>query len=171
MRIVSLLLLCFSLAFANVSYAQSHEMNCPMEQGDSMSNMDHADMPDCCNDAATAAKTGESCKADQDCSISNIVMFFSVPSWNFVSTDRLLARASITFVPTLAPTDLWRPPTLSWSHYSRSVSSCNLIPCLKHLRCICCNAIEFIGSSLCQTYLSEPLCSKVIRHQYGEFTG
>lgn len=113
MRIVSLLLLCFSLAFANVGYAQNHEKNCPMEQGGSMNNMDHADMPDCCNDAATAAKTGKSCKADQDCSISNVVILFSVPSWNFVSTDRRLARANIAFVPTLAPTDLWRPPTLS----------------------------------------------------------
>lgn len=56
MRIVSLLLLCFSLAFANVSYAQNHEKNCPMEQDGSMSNMDHANMPDCCNDAETAAK-------------------------------------------------------------------------------------------------------------------
>jgi hypothetical protein len=113
MRIVSLLLLCFSLAFANVSYAQNHEKNCPIEQDGSMSNMDHANMPDCCNDAETAAKTGKSCKADQDCSISNVVILFSVPSWNFVSTDRRLARASIPFVPTLAPTDLWRPPTLS----------------------------------------------------------
>ena len=105
MRIVSLLLLCFSLAFANVSYAQNHEKNCPMEQDGSMSNMDHANMPDCCNDAETAA--------DQNCSISNVVILFSVPSWNSVSTDRRLARASIPFVPTLAPTGLWRPPTLS----------------------------------------------------------
>lgn len=171
MRIVSLLLLCFSLAFANVSYAQNHEKNCPIEQDGSMSNMDHANMPDCCNDAETAAKTGKSCKADQDCSISNVVILFSVPSWNFVSTDRRLARASIPFVPTLAPNDLWRPPTLSWSHFFRSVSSCDLYPCLKHLRCICCNAFEFNGSSLCQTYLSESLCSKVIRHRSGEFTG
>lgn len=29
MRIVSLLLLCFSLAFANVSYAQNHEKKLP----------------------------------------------------------------------------------------------------------------------------------------------
>jgi hypothetical protein len=113
MRIVNLLILCFALAFANVSYAQNHEKNCPMEQNGSMATMNHADMPDCCNDAETAAKTGEFCKADQDCSISNVVLFFSVSSWNFASTDRCLARASIAFVPTLAPTDLWRPPTLS----------------------------------------------------------
>ena len=104
MRIVSLLLLCFSLAFANVSYAQNHEKNCPMEQDGSMSNMVHANMPDCCNDAETAAKTGKTC---------NVVLFFSVPSWNFVSTDRRLVRAGIPFVPILAPADLWRPPTLS----------------------------------------------------------
>lgn len=110
---MNLLLLCLSLAFANVSYAHSNETNCPMEQGGSMATMNHADMPDCCNDAATAAKTGESCKAGQDCSISNVVLFFSVPSWNLVSTDRRMAQASITFVPTSAPTDLWRPPTLS----------------------------------------------------------
>ena len=113
MRIVHLLLLCLSLAFANGSYAQNHEENCPMQQDGSMATMNHADMPDCCNDAATAAKTGEFCKAEQDCSISNVVLLFSVPSWNFVSTDRRLVRAGIPFVPTLAPADLWRPPTLS----------------------------------------------------------
>lgn len=47
-----------------------------MEQDGSMSNMDHANMPDCCNDAETAAKTGKSCKADQNCSISNVVILF-----------------------------------------------------------------------------------------------
>ncbi|WP_339778707.1 hypothetical protein [uncultured Methylophaga sp.] len=78
-----------------------------------MSNMVHANMPDCCNDAETAAKTGKTCKADKDCSISNVVILFSVPSWNFVSTDRRLVRAGIPFVPILAPADLWRPPTLS----------------------------------------------------------
>lgn len=113
MRIINLLFLCFVLASANASYAHSYETNCPMEKDGSMATMDHADMPDCCNDAATAAQTGESCKADQDCSISNVVLFFSVPSWNFVSTDRRLARANIPFVPILAPNDLWRPPTLS----------------------------------------------------------
>lgn len=113
MRVLNLLFICFTLAFANVSYAHSYEKNCPMEQDGSMATMDHADTPDCCNDAATAAKTGESCKADQDCSISNVVLFFSVPSWNHVSTDRLLAQATIPFVPTFTPTDLWRPPTLS----------------------------------------------------------
>jgi len=113
MRIINLFFLCFALAFANASYAHSYETNCPMEEDGSMATMDHADMPDCCNDAVMAAKTGQSCKADQDCSISNVVNLFSVPSWNFVFTDRRLARAGIPFVPTLAPTDLWRPPTLS----------------------------------------------------------
>ncbi|HSG93268.1 MAG TPA: hypothetical protein VK999_06090 [Methylotenera sp.] len=78
-----------------------------------MATMNHADMPDCCNDAETAAKTGESCKPGQDCSISNVVILFSVPSWNLVSTDRRFAQVRIKFVPSLAPTDLWRPPTLS----------------------------------------------------------
>ncbi len=113
MRIINLLFLCFALAFANASYAHSYETNCPMEKDGRMATMDHVGMPDCCNDAATAAKTGESCKAGQDCSISNVVMFFSDPSWNLVSTDRRLAPTNIPFVPTLAPTDLWRPPTLS----------------------------------------------------------
>ena len=113
MRIVSLILLCFSLAFANVSYAQNHEKSCPMEQDGSMSTMNHAEMPVCCNDAETAAKTGKACKAEQNCSISNVVILFSVPTWNFVSTDRRLARTPIQSLPNLAPTDLWRPPTLS----------------------------------------------------------
>ena len=113
MRIVSLLLLCFSLAFANVSYAQNHEKNCPMEQDGSMSNMDHANMPDCCNDAETAAKSGESCKAEQGCSIPNLIIFPSIPSWNFVSAGMSSTLTNIPFEPNLAPNDLWRPPTLS----------------------------------------------------------
>lgn len=170
MRIVSLLLLCFSLAFANVSYAQNHEKNCPIEQDGSMSNMDHANMPDCCNDAETAAKTGKSCKADQDCSISNVVILFLFhhgTSFSLIGVwhERVYRLCLPWRLLTFASANLKLIP------FFRSVSSCDLSPCLKHLRCICCNASEFIGSSLCQTYLPEPLCSKVIRHQSGEFTG
>lgn len=171
MRILSLILLCFSLAFANVSYAQSHNVDCPMAQGISMATMDYADMPDCCNDAETAAKSGESCKAEQGCSIPNLIIFPSIPSWNFVSAGMSSTLTNIPFEPNLAPNDLWRPPTLSWSCYFRSVSSYDFVLCLKHLRCMWCNVNDFFGSSSCQTNLSEPLCSKDIRHNNGEFIG
>lgn len=171
MRIFGLLLLCFSLAFANVSYAQSHEINCPMSQGDSMGPMVHADKSDCCNDFDSAAKTGDTCKSNKSCSSSQLVIFATTASWNLVSIHQDRALSSTPFMPYLAPTDLWRPPTLSWSHYLRSVSSWNLVLCLKHLRCLCSNAFDYIGSSSWHTLLSELLCSKAIRHQSGEFIG
>jgi len=113
MRILSLLLLCFSLAFANVSYAHSLNLDCPMEKGTSMGTIDHATLSGCCNDAATAAKTGDACKANQVCSTPNLIIFPSIPSLDFVSTDMSLTLRSIPFVLSLAPTTPWRPPTLS----------------------------------------------------------
>ena len=84
-----------------------------MEQGEDMAAMGHAAMADCCNDAETAAKTGKQCKTNQSCSASPLVMIFSAPTWHFVATDRNAALNTTVSVPTVTPTDLWRPPTLS----------------------------------------------------------
>ncbi len=113
MRIVSLLLICFYLAFVNVSYAHSYASNCPMGQAEKMGAMEHTSMADCCNDADTFAKTGEPCKKAQSCSVSPLVIFFADPSWRFISIYRSAVIVTTTAVPTLAPNVLWRPPTLS----------------------------------------------------------
>jgi len=115
MRIVNLLFLCFSLAFVNVSYAHNFVKDCPMEQGshsDSM-QMTLAISADCCNDAATAAMTGEHCNPAQSCHASPTVLIFSVPSLSFTATDRDTEPSVTVAVPHLLPATLWRPPTLS----------------------------------------------------------
>lgn len=114
MRVVTLLFLCLSLALVNVGYAHSYNTSCPMENnGGGMGDMEHNISADCCNDAETAAKTGELCKADQNCSVSPLVIFSSAPTYSHISTIRNTALNIIPRVPDSSPSDLWRPPTLS----------------------------------------------------------
>lgn len=115
MRIVTLLFLCFSLAFVNVSYAQSYDKSCPMQHDSAMETMqmDPAMIADCCHDAGTTSITGKLCKTEQGCSVSTLVLFFPVPSLNFFTTDHNTPPVLSVSVPDSSPADLWRPPTLS----------------------------------------------------------
>jgi hypothetical protein len=115
MRIVKILFICFSLAFANVGYAYNFDTDCPMQQQVEPSHVQHISMDDCCNDVDFARATGEVCKSGQSCgfSASPLVVLSSSPSWNTASLSKRSELALIELVPDSSPSDLWRPPTFS----------------------------------------------------------
>jgi hypothetical protein len=115
MRIVKILFLCFSLAFASVGYAYNFDTDCPMQQQVETSNVEHTNMDDCCNDVDFARATGEVCKSGQSCgfSASPLVVISSSPSWNTAPLSKSSEPASIELVPDSSPSDLWRPPTFN----------------------------------------------------------
>ena len=82
-----------------------------MQQMAMMAVADAGAMPDCCNDAETAAKTGQPCKSGQPC--QSVAQFLSFPESDSVlqrltSSVRFPRLADIPF--TFDPAATWRPP-------------------------------------------------------------
>jgi hypothetical protein len=69
-----------------------------------------ADLPDCCNDAETFARTGEPCKPGQDCSVASIAF----PAALLPVRSEPPALVPVPWLMAIAPPDIvalpWRPP-------------------------------------------------------------
>lgn len=69
-----------------------------------------ADLPDCCNDAETFARTGEPCKPGQDCSVASIAL----PSGLLPVRSAPPSLEPVAWLTAVAPPGVvalpWRPP-------------------------------------------------------------
>jgi len=74
-----------------------------------MAAMDH----DCCNDAATAAKTGKMCKTSQSCQVSIQYLVISQFSIALPSVDSAHYPSIALSVQSFDASSVWRPPTRS----------------------------------------------------------
>lgn len=116
MRVLLALLLCFTLAFQGNVNAQAFSTPCPMGHDGGPSASAHEMVQaegDCCNDADTAAKTGQLCKTDMPCGTSSA---FGLPSFHaHVPSAQASAPVPALTAPIAAsdPSGVWRPPTLS----------------------------------------------------------
>ncbi len=116
MRFFIALLLCLTIPLQGWAAGAGVLAPCPMGdmvamQADVASEA-MADHGDCCNDAATAALTGELCKTGQECQAPT--GWLTAPSQPVVQaqpTSVLLVTAAPT-PPRGAPASVWRPPTL-----------------------------------------------------------
>lgn len=118
LRVLLFLLLAIAVPVQGYAHFALLAVPCPMQsdamQDESMMSMaDMADaaMHDCCNDAETAAKTGQACKAGQSCHAGG--QFFQVTSFGVLFQDAVPAvrfprLADIAF--TFDPAATWRPP-------------------------------------------------------------
>ena len=118
-RLFLLTLLCFAIPLQGMASVRMLAAPCPMEQQDSMAQMQMSDMDqhtasaaehDCCNDADTAAKTGKMCKTGQDCSVSaqypaGIYSSFFLPVEQSTQYSSL-----VLFVRSFDASSVWRPP-------------------------------------------------------------
>ena len=96
-------------ASAGMDMAGKH---CPHMLDMAGSPADADDRHDCCNDAATVAKTGQLCKTGHECS----------PSFSYMLTPgifHLAFTSAVTQTPAFPartysgpPSAVWRPPTL-----------------------------------------------------------
>jgi hypothetical protein len=114
MRVLISIFLCLAVAFQGMAYAHAFELTCSMTQGHSEVAADHAVFSDdCCNDADTAAKTGQACKTGQSCTplgtFADALLEAKTPH-PMASISQL---TGVLFVPSADPSSIWRPPLLS----------------------------------------------------------
>ncbi|MDQ2640963.1 MAG: hypothetical protein M3Y79_10360 [Pseudomonadota bacterium] len=115
-KLVLTCLVCLGVSVQGFASVTALEAPCPMTQAGVESAEDPAmqgDMShDCCNDAATFAKTGKLCKTDLTCqSLSqapqtafNLVLFAPTAEPAVPIPERVIR--------TLEPVPVWRPPAL-----------------------------------------------------------
>lgn len=76
--------------------------------------MDHYDaLDDCCNDADTAAKTGDPCKTGQSCTPMGAFADVSLHAKTPYSSSTVPALTGVLFMPSADQSSIWRPPLLS----------------------------------------------------------
>ena len=114
MRTFISLLLCLAVAFQGLAYAHTFEQLCAMEQGMQVIVMDHsAAISDCCNDADTAAKTGQTCKTAQSCAPLGTFADALLDAKNIRPLAVVPQLAGVLFMPSADQSSIWRPPLLS----------------------------------------------------------
>lgn len=117
-RFLLLILLILAIPMAGYAGLVAPKVPCPMKMAAmaeqySDTHLGHAlstQMADCCNDLDTLLKTGQPCKAGQDCKIGSLglsVHFPTIPvSFN---RDAYLARLNDRAIE-LRTIPIWRPP-------------------------------------------------------------
>jgi hypothetical protein len=114
MRRLFTFVLCLALALQGVAQARVVEQPCPMQKRMHAHGVHAAKTAHhCCNDAATAAKTGKACKTGQACAAAGAWLMSS----QSLCTSAPLAVSSVSsFEPFALSIDFggrWRPPALS----------------------------------------------------------
>lgn len=109
-RLFLCLLLCFAIPVQGMASVAAFNTPCPMQQA--MENMAQADeLPPCCNDAETFAKTGKMCKTGQQCQTGSSqypgsVLVIQAP----LAPQPVWFERVALFVPAFDPAGVWRPP-------------------------------------------------------------
>jgi hypothetical protein len=112
---IALSLLCIALPLRTVADAVVSDQHCPMMQAHVQSDVqpqapgDH----DCCNDAATFAKTGQLCKMGQECSPPMAYPLPPTVSLAVITAQHTETTTLFTRLHTRPPAAVWRPPSLS----------------------------------------------------------
>lgn len=108
------LLLLVALPLQGLAAAWATKAPCPMEaqlaEMLASGELAAADLPDCCNDADTFAKTGKACKSGQECSVGSFAMPVSLLSLHSPPpTIEPVARLMAAMPPDIVALP-WRPP-------------------------------------------------------------
>jgi hypothetical protein len=130
---IALSLLCIALPLRSLADTVASGEHCPRMQAhmaaDGQENVHtdmHADVDglartaanapgghDCCNDAATFAKTGQLCKMGQECSPPMTYLLPPTVLLAVIATQHAEAPALFTPFHSRPPAAVWRPPSLS----------------------------------------------------------
>lgn len=110
-RLISIIL-CLILALQSNLYAFA-ESACPMDNRSTVVSDDDTEQKvadNCCNDAETAAQTGQLCKPDVPCSVSGL---YFVPSLSLFVPPMKNTSQPLTYSLSPEPSffaTVWRPP-------------------------------------------------------------
>lgn len=114
MRVFVTWLLCFVVALQGSVSAHAFPNPCPMEQGLGPAVSTDGDVQaanDCCNDAETAARTGQPCKADMPCNPFGAFAVLSVHARLSPVPESGPMPAPAAPAASSDPSDVWRPPS------------------------------------------------------------
>ena len=117
MRKLLTLMLSLALALPASATMGALPQPCPMHEMTSMSSADEADMGmeeaaiDCCNDLATALRTGKTCKTGLECGGMASMALPMLPTLSLVTPHVEPAIGFQTTPPPARLSAIWRPPT------------------------------------------------------------
>jgi hypothetical protein len=111
-----LLLMCLALPLQAPAFTWQAQSPCPMEAEMAAllaaGELAAKDLPDCCNDAETFARTGKACKTGQECAAT----LLALPPARVVGATGLLRHEPPPFATSTwdaaPPANLWRPPAV-----------------------------------------------------------
>jgi len=113
---IALSLLCIALPLQSTAGAMMNGEHCPMMQAQTQemaaSHADSSDGHDCCNDAATFARTGQLCKTGQACSPPIAYLLPSAMLQPAIAVQHAALTTVSTPLHTRPPGAVWRPPNL-----------------------------------------------------------
>ncbi len=114
-RLVLVCLVSLGVSLQGVASMLTFEAPCPMSQAAEHS-MDSAAADetghDCCNDAATFAKTGKVCKTNLSCQSMSQAAQTASTFFLRSTTAQMLVPAPDRDIPAPNPNPVWRPPAL-----------------------------------------------------------
>jgi len=115
-RLVLICLVSLGVSLQGVAGVLAVEAPCPMMQG-AVDAAESAAMPadlshDCCNDAATFAKTGKPCKTDLSCQTLSQALHSGYTLVLLAPTAESVLPFRDRVIRTHDPSPVWRPPAL-----------------------------------------------------------
>lgn len=115
---IALSVLCIALPLQVGAGVAVQNQHCPhmqdmqlMQEMDASSPADASLGHNCCNDAATAAKTGQLCKTGHECSPSLTYLLAPSPLHLAITTEHAPLLALSTQIHAGPPRAVWRPPS------------------------------------------------------------
>ncbi len=118
-RLFLLMLLSLAVPLQGMAGVHMLAAPCPMEPSSGMARMQMSDSEqaiagaaehDCCNDAVTAAKTGQMCKTGQDCPVSALYPAGLSAALTLSVTPATHYPSLVLSVRTFDASSVWRPP-------------------------------------------------------------
>lgn len=116
-RLFLLMLLCLAVPLQGIAGIHMLSAPCPMEQPDTMAQMQMADMDqhamadhDCCDEADAPAKTGKACNMGQDCPVSALYPASFVASLSLPAAPVTRYPSLVLPVRSFDASSVWRPP-------------------------------------------------------------
>jgi len=115
-RLVIVCLVSLGISLQGFAGVRAAEVPCPMMQA-AAESAESAAMPagmghDCCNDAATFAKTGKPCKTDLSCQILSQALQSGYTFVLFATTAEPAVPFRDRVIRPHDPSTVWRPPAL-----------------------------------------------------------
>ena len=83
---------------------------CPMQAAEGVASTEDESVTDCCNDLATQQRTGQPCKAGQDCKVSGAALQLPELALSLMAPCRETIALAVDCLTGVQRNPIWRPP-------------------------------------------------------------